>query len=232
MKPTGIKHIDIFIENMDEVQQLTEIHLKMAGKGSGYKKDVQILNKSGIVLLTACWESFIEDLASEAFNFVVDKCPSHSKIPNSVLVKASKTLKDSQNGIEIWKLAGEGWRTILKDYGKEVLEKEIDFFHVPRPDKIDDLFVKLIDLKKISSEWKWKGMSNSSAKQKLEDFINLRGSIAHKIKTHKNVWKKDVDEYRKFLYSLVVITHNRTNTHIDKITGKTPWGFGLHGHIR
>lgn len=218
------EHLNNFFSNVTEANDLAKIHLEIAGKKPGRKdKKVQILNKSSIVLLTACWETYVEEVVSAGFEFLIENCEAHSNIPSSVLVKSSKQLKDDKDNSSIWKLAGDGWKDILKEYGNEILGQKIDYFHVPRPDNIDTLYENLLGMKKVTSHWKWKNMNNNAVKTKLNDFIDLRGSIAHKIKTDRNVWKKDVKEYRILLIFISIILHNRVNDFLKLKTGKRPW---------
>lgn len=67
------KHMETLWENLGEVSRLYEIHTQISGHGPGYKHDVQVLNKSAVVLLVACWEAFIEDLALSAFDEMLEK---------------------------------------------------------------------------------------------------------------------------------------------------------------
>ena len=55
-------HINSLKTNFQEIDRIIEIHGEISGSGPGYKHNVQVLNKSAIVLLLACWEAYIEDL--------------------------------------------------------------------------------------------------------------------------------------------------------------------------
>ena len=65
--------MDALFINLSEIARLLEIHKEISGPGPGYKHNVQVLNKSAIVLLLACWEAYVEDLAESAFNFMLSK---------------------------------------------------------------------------------------------------------------------------------------------------------------
>ena len=56
------QHFKLFDENVKEVRNLLDIHRKVAKKTPGRKYNVEVLNKSGVVLLVACWESYVEHL--------------------------------------------------------------------------------------------------------------------------------------------------------------------------
>jgi hypothetical protein len=224
-------HVENFFQNLEEINELASIHTRIAGNTPGRKSKVHILNKSAIVLLTACWEYYVEDLVKEAFTFLLDNAEEHNVFPYSVLAKASKELKNDKDERRVWSLAGNGWKKILEDYKKTTLIKEIDHFHVPRPENIDELYLKLLGINKITSYWTWKKMSNEDALKKLNKFVDLRGEIAHNVKTTNSIQKKDVDEYRKFLNCVAVILHNKVVHHTESLTKKRPWDTYRYGSV-
>jgi len=65
------KHMNALIDNVNEVDRLSQIHGQITTKGPGYKHDVQVLHKSTIVLLVACWEAYVEYLAKEALEYMI-----------------------------------------------------------------------------------------------------------------------------------------------------------------
>ena len=216
-------HIQNFFDNLSEINYLPSIHTVIAGTTPGRKRQVQILNKSAIVLYTACWEYYIEDLIREAFNFLLINSKKHNAFPNSVLAKASKEIKNDKDDLRVWDLAGFGWKKVLENYQKTILEKKIDHFHVPRPENIDELYSKLLGINTITNQWSWKKMCNKDAIDTLNKYVDLRGEIVHNVKTKTSVRKKDVDYYRKFLNRTAVILHNRVTTHIENLIGEAPW---------
>lgn len=216
-------HIITFIDNRGEVKRLVDIHIKIAGTSVGRKAEVEVLHKSAIVLLTACWESYIETIVTDAFDILLKNADDYKVFPNSVLVKASKEIKNDKDDRKVWDLAGDGWKNVLIDYKNSLLKKEIDHFHVPRASNIDDLFYKIIGLENLSKNWTWKGQNNNDSIQTLELFIDLRGSIAHKIKVNKSIRKTDILYYLNFINNLTVSTNNCVNNYLKDRLGEKPW---------
>lgn len=66
-------------------------------------------------------------------------------------------------------------------------------------------------------------MSAQNAKGRLSYYIELRGSIAHRVKASKAVHKWDVIDYRDFLNRLAVRTANVTRSQVESLVGKYPW---------
>lgn len=217
-------HFNNFVENLSEIENLLDIHMEISG-GKRWKRkaNVQTLNKSAIVLLTACWESFIEELASTSFDFLLNNARTYKSIPIDVLVLASRDLKEDKDERQIWNLADEGWKLVLQKYKKEILDNKIDYFHSPKADRVEVLFKKLIGVD-ITSYWKWRWETNKNAKNTLEKYIDLRWDISHKLRTKKTVLKKEVQEYKVFLQRLALVSHNWLDKYLTKITWKEPWG--------
>ena len=99
-------HLREFLENMREVNQLLGIHGNLVGKGPGRKRNVEVLNKSAVVLLVACWEAYIEDLVKTSLEFLLEKATDHKVFPSKVLERVAS----KNSGINAWNLAGAGWK--------------------------------------------------------------------------------------------------------------------------
>lgn len=225
-------HIKNFWDNRDEVKRLLDIHKQIAGDKPGYKSDVEVINKSAITLLVACWEAFIEDLASNAFEFLMNNAKNHKVFPDCVLTLASKEIKTASDERMVWELAGSGWKKILNKHKNKLLAKYIGNFNTPRAENIDKLFKDLIGIPKLSDEWHWRSKTAQSALQTLSDLVTLRGSIAHRVKTSKSVHKSKVRNSIKFINRICVISHNRINKYILSKTKKEPWISYYYGKVR
>ena len=79
-----------FRENMKDVNRLMEIHKELTGDDAGRRHGVEVLNKSAVVLITACWEAFVEDVATLGFDFLLSETDSHDNIPKKVLAYQPK----------------------------------------------------------------------------------------------------------------------------------------------
>ena len=108
-------HIVDLQSNVAEVDRLMTIHQHIAGTDRGRKFDVEVLNKSGIVLLVACWEAFVEDLAVTSLEFMVNESADHRKLPRDLL----ELVGNKNQGLKAWSLAGNGWSMRL--FASEVL---------------------------------------------------------------------------------------------------------------
>lgn len=210
-------------KNIQEVKRLLEIHRQLAGDSPGRKYNVEVLNKSSIVLLVACWEAFVEDLAAAAFDFMLKHAADYSAFPDDVLVLASKKLKLAQDNREVWRLAGSGWRSVLQDHRNDLFKEYIGKLNTPKPKQVDGLFHSLLGISSISSKWFWHTFPHDRACEKLTKLIELRGAIAHQVSAGKAVSKASVQDHMHFIYRLAVISSNRVRAYVSARTTKRPW---------
>lgn len=213
-------HIIQFEANIDEVRRLLNIHKQLAGDGPGRKVDVEVLNKSAIVLLVACWEACVEDMAAAGLDFMIRTASDHGVFPESVRTRVSS----QKNGLKAWELAGDGWKQALRDNYQAVLKKTTGILNTPRAPEVDELFAKTIGLDDLSKSWQWKGRTRNSAVSGLDTLITLRGAIAHRVKHTHAVRKKDVVANSDLLHYLATKSSNRVMSHIEATVGKSPWG--------
>jgi hypothetical protein len=220
-----------FKDNLDEVFQLLAMHAALAGEGPGRKHSVEILNKSAILFICASFEAFIEDLSGRSFEHLVLKSKDHTTLPKAILKSIAEALRADKNEIKVWDLAGEGWRTVAEHHKQNLIKKHIGSFNTPKPHNIETLLKELTGIPETSHIWKWQGMNVTASKQKLKDFVELRGSLAHGIKPATPVLKKDVIDYIKYLAKLSVRLSNEMCFYCKKHTGEEPWDWAQIGAV-
>lgn len=223
-------HIDNLIDNLKEVDHLPSIHhflhRYITGKsGRGRRRDVEILNKSAIVLLCACWEAFAEDLANAALQYMIDWSAS----PNVIPMALSTHVVKNHTGARAWELAGDGWKKALRDNLKGYLGKTTGSWNTPRSDNVDSLFEQTLGLTGISKSWAWRGTTANAAKSRLDRLVILRGAIAHRVEATSSVRLKDVENARELVCRLAIKSHNRVRQHLIDTIGMPGWARYKHG---
>src|SRR5690348_3174204 len=88
------EHVQRLFANLSEVRRLVQIHAHLTGPKPGRRHDVDILNKSGIVLAVACWEAYVEDLARQAYDAIAAAAATPTVFPMRVLALAGKELRE------------------------------------------------------------------------------------------------------------------------------------------
>ncbi|MEV0408992.1 HEPN domain-containing protein [Actinoallomurus sp. NPDC050550] len=167
-----------FEENCQEIDRLSEIHTEVAGPGPGRIYKVEALHKAAIVLLTAFWEAFCEDLAAEGLQHLVAHGTA-SSLPTELRKLVAKELREAKHDLAIWDLADEGWRMVLTRRLKRLQDDRNRKLNSPKSYNINELFENTVGIKEISNAWYWSKMSAVRAVEKLDDYIETRGAIAH-----------------------------------------------------
>jgi hypothetical protein len=222
-RPPEVRHLKSLYDNLVEVALLLEIHRQIAGPTVGAKHNVEVLNKSGIVLLVACWEAYVEDLAGESFKLLLRRAKDPNAFSTKVLIAASKALREDKDARRVWDLAGDGWRTVLRNHQGQVVRRYIGNLNTPKPDRIDELFASLLGLSSVSRRWSWRKCNPAQARARLNRLVELRGSIAHRVSTPRSVQKKDVVNSADFVGRLAVATHNAVSAYLGTALGHRPW---------
>lgn len=217
------RHLRVLSGNLNAVLRLLEIHEAIGGRGPGRRRDIEVLNRSAIVLLVACWESFVEDLAAEAFDVMLKEATQPETFPTKVLAIAARPLREAADSRQIWRLAGNSWRDVLREHRDTVFKTSIGRLNTPRPKQVDQLFEHVIGISAFSNEWKWKGMPNKRALSRLENLITRRGEIAHRVTAGPSIRKKYVEDSSELVHQLAAVASNAVCRFVEKQIGKTPW---------
>lgn len=220
-------HMVALVSNMKEVDRLSAIHAEVTTPGPGYKHAVGILHKSSIVLLVACWEAFVEDLAGASLEWMIDHAKDYKSFPDDVLERVAS----KHQGMKAWALADRGWQRALKEHLAEVLARTCGKLNTPKAEQVNELFLRVIGLPNLSSSWSWYGRSSTTSSTQLDRLVTLRASIAHRVKTTRTVKKSHVNEARDFIARLAVKTHNLVDSHLRSRTGSRPWGTWRFGNV-
>lgn len=212
-----------FDKNSADVERLLAIHGDITGSSRGRRYGVEVLNKAAVVLITAFWEAYCEDIAAEGLRSIVENAPSSATLPKDLQKAVAAELKKEDHDLAIWALAGDGWRQVLRDRLERMTEERNKRLNTPKAVQIDELFLKTLGIPKISSAWNWPNMTAETARQKLDDYVTLRGAIAHRGTSDAGVHKAKVEDYYEFVKKLVGKTGGRVNKYVNEATGKRLW---------
>lgn len=208
-----------FDENCKDIDKLLQVHKDLTGNKRGRRYEVEVLNKSGIVLITSFWEAYCEDIAAEAVERLVSDAPNATTLPVALQKRIAKELKADPHELAIWRLADDQWRATLQDRLVQLQEERNRKLNTPNADNIDGLFRDAAGIEKISSGWYWSGMSAEQARDKLNSLIKLRGEVAHRGQAASSVRKVNVRSYYTHIKRLVGKTGGRVNSAIKKAAG-------------
>lgn len=185
-----------------------------------FRRKKRALYRSSIITICASWESFLEAAVEAAIKHMITYLDDPNKTPNNLKARISERLIASKNPIEIWKISGENWQSQLR-LNYEIL---IDGFNTPRPTQVDDFIFKTLGLREVSKKWAWRGQSAAVTCKKLNEFMDLRGDIVHRVFPNRNIHSATIAGYINLLYRIACITANELREHVHHLTGKHPWG--------
>ncbi len=208
-----------FDENCEDIKRLLEIHGDLGGDAPGRRRRLEVLNKSAIVLVTSFWEAYCEDLAAEGLDHLVAHAGDVNVLPVELRKQVARELERDDHELASWKLAGDGWRSVLSSRLDDLREERNRKLNTPKTAQIDELFLKALGVPKVSTSWKWNNMSVAQASRKLDKYVELRGSIAHRGVAGTSVRKQSVDDYYGHVGLLVSKTGGRVNSVIKRATG-------------
>ncbi|MBO0748276.1 MAG: hypothetical protein J2O47_07990 [Acidimicrobiaceae bacterium] len=187
---------------------------------------MEALHKAAIVLLTAFWEAFCEDLAAEGLQHLVDHGTA-SSLPTELRKLVAKELREAKHHLAIWDLAGGGWRMVLERRLKRLKDDRNRKLNSPKSDKINELVENTVGIKETSKAWYWSKMPTFRAAEKLDGYIETRGAIAHRGSYDSSVRKGWVADYHNHVCRLVERT--RVAEVLTDATGVPP---GTNGRSR
>jgi len=184
---------------------------------------LEVLNKSGVVLVCAFWEAFCEDLAFEALEHLVSNAKNYKGLPKRLQQQVATELKDDRDQLAVWRLADEGWRAHLRTRMEKLQDQLNRELNTPKSAPVDDFFERSVGISGISNSWKWPRMSNERAKARLDEFVTLRGDIAHRGKASEATKKKAVTDFLSHVTQLVTKTDDCVNASVDTACGVRLW---------
>ena len=212
-----------FDGNAHDVDRLLEIHTALGGSGVGRRHQLEVLNNSALVLLTAIWEAYCEDIAAEALEHLIQHSASPDALPKEIKQLVAKELKTENHELAVWQLSADGWKTVLKSRVEGLREQRNRQFNAPKSAGVDELLLKALGLASVSEAWKWPGMSVDNARKKLDQLVDRRGAIAHRGSGAAKCHKAEVESYFVHVKQLVAKTGGRVNAFAKKATGTALW---------
>lgn len=205
-----------FTSNRADVDRLMQLHRDISGSAPGRKYGVAVLNKSAVVLLCAAWEAYCEDIVSEVVQHYVDHAPDANALPQVLRNRIATDLHNDK--MRMWTLAGDGWRNVLGARLADLKVERDRKLNTPKTSQIKALFADHAGYADITSRWYWQGRTVESACDELDNFVALRGAIAHRVEADSAVRKTAVTKYTQFIGRLVQRIDSAMVAHAEGVT--------------
>lgn len=194
-------HTEFHRRLTEEIQVLEDIVRALTGSGRGKREErLNVLHLSGIVLLTAAFEGYIEAVVGEAAELLSSKIKSPSTLPIALkrnVVRQSGESKKGKHELFAWGFAEEGWREMIMAYIRDRVER----FNTPNSKNIRLLFFEAFGIEDVTSVWGRSRMNAATACATLDTWLARRHTIVHGLPAQAVL--SDVRSYRNFLLQTV-----------------------------
>lgn len=210
-----------FDTNRADIDRLLEIHGDVTTAGPGRKWKVGALHKASIVLLSAFWEAYCEDLAAEGVDHLVTHAANALALPAKLRDRIAKEL--DPKGLGPWELADDGWRKVVRRNLADLQRERNTELNTPKTWNIKLLFTRAVGIADVPTHWVWRGMSATAAEIKLDQLVTLRGDIAHRGSSVQAPNKTQVKSLYQHVRGLVDATEAYVGAQLQAATGVAPW---------
>jgi hypothetical protein len=203
-----------------QVDRLLTIHNLIGGVNRGRRFNLEVLNKSAIVLTCAYWEAFVEDLTAQAVRHLAEHATSPSDLPVDLRKSILKDLQSTKNELAMWNLAGDQWRALLRDRARKIVSVSDRTLSSPTSRKVDEFFLQQSGMVNVSHAWARRGTSAEKSRQRLDAFIDLRNTIAHRGgPLNRVVLKRQAEDGLRLIDRLIEASTGAVDKQLTAATG-------------
>ena len=176
-------------ENRKDLDILWSFHEEKSGDAPGRKFGVEPLNKAVVVFVCALWGAYCEDVVAEAIDLLAADCNDPNLLPKELRKHIAAQIKGDKNDLAVWQLAEAGWKLVLKNNATKFTKDLTGRWNTPKSLPVQELFLKALGIKDITANWSWRNSDSYSTRRRLDEFVGLRGGIAHRLVGEESVHK-------------------------------------------
>lgn len=201
---------------LPDVHRLIEAHNELNPEGRG-RRYLGHITRSGVVMLCAAWELYIEDVCKESVEFLSRNSQTPNFLPNRVKGMISKHVKNGKNHeFAVLELCHDGWKKVYKNACQNAVER----LHAPKFGTVSALFYDWLGVNDIELESSWR-----NEKERLNEFVTLRGEIAHRGADAQYVNRDSLKTYAALIETFVIDTDNFLADHLKVVDdgNRKPW---------
>lgn len=153
---------------LSDVLQLIETHDELAHGRRG-RHGLGHLTRSSIFLLCAAWELYVEELALEMSKKISDAMDHPLDLSKDMAKELAQVVKSRKHELKPLEFAGDGWKGVIRSHSESLCAA----LNSPKADPISILFRKTTGWDAPTECW-------SKSTSFINEFVSLRGEIAHK----------------------------------------------------
>lgn len=198
---------------LPDVAALIETHRTVNPNGQG-RRALGHITRSGVVMLCAAWELYIEEVLVESVKFLV----AHEDLPNrladNVKGRIAQAAKSDPHAHGALRLCGDGWKAVYV----EAVKKDCAGLNTPKFGQVSELLEKWLGLPPADLEGGWR-----TDRATLNDLVTLRGDIAHRGADAAYVRISRLGELKAESDDRVVDTDRVLSDYLFRLAGRRPW---------
>lgn len=195
-----------------DVDRLIALHGQLSRRANG-RRGLGHITRSGLVMLCAAWELYVEDVLVEVVGFLVNRCDSPKELPKPMQKTIAKFVKDHIHELKPLELAGNGWEDICRNLSVDRTRT----LNTPKSEQIDKLFKDMTGLPEVSASWQ-------CGKGCINGFVSDRGEVAHQGAKATYIRIANLKAHLEVVKNTAVEMDNALADHIQNSTlGGTPW---------
>lgn len=196
-----------------DVARIIDSHAALNHDGGG-RRGLGHITRSGVLMLCASWELYVEELAIEVADCLASRANAPNQLPLPVQKELSKLVRDHKHELKPLELAGSGWEQVYTAHVREVMGG----LNTPKSSPIDDSYKRLLGWENPSQHW-------TVGKDFINDFVKVRGDIAHRGSDADYVRIGDLRD--KYVAGICTTVAEHDNAACDFLhansTGGRPW---------
>ncbi|MCF5263711.1 HEPN domain-containing protein [Pseudomonas syringae] len=199
--------------NLLDVTRLEEAHQGLNPGGQG-RRALGHITRSGLVMLCAAWELYIEDLIQEVVGIICENSASPDNLRVDIKKKIVQAIKSEKDELSVLKLSGEGWKVIYKDSARKESEK----LNTPKSEQIGLLCKNFIGIENISTNW-------SIGPDGVNEIITRRGEVAHRGRDAEYITIASLQRFKNRLCYTAIENDNFISTYLKQTLDlrRKPW---------
>lgn len=196
-----------------DVDRIIASHATLNHDGGG-RRGLGHLTRSGVLILCAAWELYVEEVLVEGVEYFIVKFDSPDQLPNPAKKELSAFVKKSKHELKPLELAGDGWESLYRNHAKETASA----FHAPKSSNLNLLFRNFLGVDDFSRWW-------SLGHREIDNFVSIRGEVAHKGSDARYVNINDLKDYLLKVKQTAIEVDNELTVYLCEKTPGTerPW---------
>lgn len=194
---------------------MIETHNELNPPGRG-RRNLTHITHGGVLMLCAAWELYVEAVLEECAAFLVQGANLPDFLPDRIKGKIAQVANNDRHEHGALKLCGDGWKDVYVTSAKLDCSK----LNTPKFGAISGLFQDWLALEPKSVEDAWR-----RGKEELNQFVTVRGEIAHRGADAPYVRRTALSSYMEMIEDFVVDTDNLLARHLKLIShnSRRPW---------